>query len=162
MTGVLGVRENPSQPYAAALVGTVRERHLLLVLDNCERLVDACARLIEEILRGAPNVCVLTTSRVTLRVPGEVSRAVRPLAWPPHNSVRALDHIQHYASVRLFEERALAVEPQFAVTHQNVSALVEICQRLDGMPLAIELAAARVTVLSLEQILTRLDNGSDC
>ena len=158
VAGVLGVRENPSQPYAAVLVGTLRERHLLLVLDNCEHLVDACARLIEEILRGAPNVCVLTTSRVTLRVPGEVSRAVRPLALPPHNSVRALDHLQHFASVRLFAERALAVEPQFAVTDQNVWVLVQICQRLDGMPLAIELAAARVTVLSLEQILTRLND----
>jgi predicted ATPase/DNA-binding XRE family transcriptional regulator len=155
---VLGVRENLSQLYAAALVGALRERHLLLMLDNCEHVVDACARLIDEILRGASNVCILTTSRMALRVPGEVSRAVRPLALPAHNAARALDELQNYASLRLFAERAAAVEPQFAVTHQNFSALVKICQRLDGIPLAIELAAARVTVLSLEQILTRLDD----
>ena len=155
---VLRVSADPSQPLQTALVGALHDRHLLLMLDNCEHLADACARLIAHILRSTPNIRILTTSRVALRVPGEVNRPVDPLPLPPQRSSLKLDQLQQYAVVRLFADRALAVQPRFAVTDANASALVQICQRLDGIPLALELAAARVSALSIEQITTRLED----
>jgi predicted ATPase/transcriptional regulator with XRE-family HTH domain len=153
----LGVRGNPSQPLQTVLVAALRGRHLLLLLDNCEHVIDACAQLIEQILHTAPDVRILATSRQALRIAGEVCRPVPPLGLP-HSTVPTVDQLQRYEAVRLFVERALAVQPRFAVTTQNAKALVQICQRLDGMPLALELAAARVGVLSVDQIANRLDD----
>ena len=155
---VLGVRDDPNQPLRAALLGMLRDRLLLLVLDNCEHLVEACAHLIAEILHRAPSIRILTTSRVPLRVDGEIKRPVGPLMLPPRGSIPDLDEIQNYPSLGLFAERAQAVEPDFVVTQRNAWALVQICQRLDGIPLALELAAAQASVLTLEQIAARLDD----
>ena len=152
---VLGVRGNPSQPLQTVLLAALRGRHLLLLLDNCEHVIDACAQLIEQILHTAPAVRILATSRQALRIAGEVCRPVPPLGLP-HSTVATVDQLQRCEAVRLFVERALAVQPRFAVTTQNAKALVQICQRLDGMPLALELAAARVGVLSVDQIAARL------
>ena len=122
---MLGVREDQGQPLQTALLRAVADRELLLVLDNCEHLVDACSRLVERILSPAPNVKILTTSRVALRVPPEVQRPVGPLALPPHDSAR-LVRLQEYAALGLLVERVRAVRPHFVVTDGNVSALVQI------------------------------------
>jgi len=155
---VLGLREHPSQPLHTTLVAALRSQHLLLVLDNCEHLVDTCARLSEEIVRTAPDVRILVTSREALRIAGEVGRPVPPLALPPRGSDLTVVELQQHEAVRLFIERARAVRPSFAVTGQNAVTLAKICWRLDGIPLALELAAARVGVLSVGQIDTRLDD----
>jgi non-specific serine/threonine protein kinase len=155
VAGVVGVRADPSQPLDSAFFREVGDYELLLVLDNCEHLADACSRLVETILSHAPKVKILTTSRVALRVHGEVQRAVGPLALPPRGSTQ-LRQLQEYASVGLLVERVRAVEPRFVVTDENAPALVQICHRLDGIPLALELAAARANVLTVELIARRL------
>jgi non-specific serine/threonine protein kinase len=152
---VLGVRDDPSQPLQTAILRAIGDHHLLLVLDNCEHLIDACGRLVDSILSHAPNVKILTTSRVTLRVAGEVQHPLGPLALPPLASL-PLDQLQDYASMRLLVERIRAVQPDFVVTEENAPALVQICHRLDGIPLALELAAARANVLNVELIAGRL------
>jgi non-specific serine/threonine protein kinase len=153
----LGVRDAPGQPLQPAILRALGELDLLLVLDNCEHLVDACGRLVEAILSHAPNAKILATSRVRLRVPGELQHAVGPLALPPL-AAPPLDQLQDYASVRLLVERIRAVQPGFVATHENAPALVQVCHRLDGIPLALELAAARANVLNVERIADRLDD----
>ncbi len=136
------------------LVDYLRDKSLLLVLDNCEHLVDACAGFAEELLKDCPLVKVLATSRERLAVPGESTFPVPPLELPPDQTT--LQDLEEYPAVRLFLDRAAAARPGFALTEQNSVVLTEIIRRLDGIPLAIELAAARVKVLSLEQIAERL------
>jgi predicted ATPase/transcriptional regulator with XRE-family HTH domain len=157
VAGVVGVRNDPSQPLETAFLREIGDQELLLVLDNCEHLVDACSRLVEVILAHAPKVRVLTTSRVALRAHGEIHRPIGPLALPPHGSTLLLQ-LEEYASVELLFERVRAVEPRFVVTDENAPALVQICHRLDGIPLALELAAARANVLNVQLIASRLDD----
>jgi predicted ATPase/transcriptional regulator with XRE-family HTH domain len=154
----LGVHDDTTEARESALLRVLHDRELLLVLDNCEHLVDACSQLVERLLNEAQHVRVLATSRVPIRAKGEVSRPVGPLTLPPQASAPSVDQLQHYASVRLLVDRAIAVEPSFVVTDQNAWAVVEICRRLDGIPLALELAAARMNALSPEQIVSRLDD----
>lgn len=127
------------------VIGAICEIRTLLILDNCEHLVDACAEMAEALLRACPRLTILATSREALGVPSETAWLVPPMA-----STEA---------VQLFVERAQATAPGFSMTNANSSAIVEICRRLDGIPLAIELAAARVRVLSPEQIAQRLDDA---
>lgn len=156
---VLGVRETPGKPLLETLVTHLERKSLLLVLDNCEHLSDACAMLAEHLLRSCSGVRILTTSRHTLNVPGEVIWRVPSLSLPDlHDVAPSLDHLLEYDATRLFTERALAVQPTFKVTSQNARAIGQVCQRLDGLPLAIEFAAARTSVLSVEQIAARLDD----
>ena len=152
----LGVPERPGQAAASALSDYLRSRQLLLVLDNCEHLVAACAELAENLLRACPELCILTTSRQPLGVAGETLWRVPSLAVPDAHSVQGTDEAAGYGAVQLFLDRARSSLPEFRLTDINLNAVVEICERLDGVPLALELAAARVRILSPEQIASRL------
>ena len=158
VAAAVGVREVPGQPLPLILAGALRQRALLLVLDNCEHLVDACAHLAEALLRSAPRLRVLATSREPLRAAGEAVYRVPPLATPGGAGAESADRVAAYPAVRLFVERARAVQPAFRLTAANAAAVAQVCHRLDGLPLALELAAARVRVLSPAQLVARLDD----
>jgi predicted ATPase/serine/threonine protein kinase len=140
-----------------AVKNAVRHRTMLLVLDNFEQILDA-APVIAEILAAAPRVKALVTSRSPLRIRGEREYAVPPLTTPPLDLPLTPEALTHYAAVALFVERATAVKSDFAVTPENAHAIAEICVRLDGLPLAIELAAARVKLLPPQAMLARVGN----
>ena len=159
IASVLGVREAPGTDLIEGLVDHLEPRNVLLVLDNCEHLIEACASLAETLLRRCPGLSVLTTSREALGIPGETLFAVPPLSLPDPHRPPAVEGMPRYEASRLFVERARAVRSGFSITGDNAMAIAQICYRLDGMPLAIELAAARVRVLSPEQISTRLDDS---
>jgi predicted ATPase/DNA-binding NarL/FixJ family response regulator len=154
VAGALGVREEPGQPLDATLEDALRGRRLLLILDNCEHLVAACAQLCERLLASCPWLRVLATSREPLRVPSETVWRVPPLSLPPAGT--AAHELAEHEAIRLFTERAAAARPGFALGPANASAIAGVCRTLDGMPLAIELAAARVGALAVEQINGRL------
>ncbi len=157
-TSTLGIREQPGRSPTEALSYYLRSRKVLLVLDNCEHLIDACATLAETLLRSCPKLGVLATSREALGIAGEVTWPVPSLSLPDLRRLTAVENLGRYESARLFVERAAAVEPTFALTERNAPAVAQVCYRLDGIPLAIELAAARAKVLSVEQIAARLDD----
>jgi predicted ATPase/DNA-binding SARP family transcriptional activator/DNA-binding CsgD family transcriptional regulator len=154
----LNVGEQPDRPLIDTLVEALGTKKLLLVLDNCEHLVDAVARLTDALLEGCPNLRVLATSREPLGIAGEVSWGVPPLAMPHPRHAPSVEELGSYESVRLFVERARHIERAFALAPHNAQYVSQICQRLEGMPLAIELAAVRAKVLSAEQIAERLDD----
>jgi len=159
VASVLGVRETPGTPLVEKLVAYLGPRNVLLVLDNCEHLIEVCASLAETLLRRCPDLRVLATSREALGVVGELLFDVPPLSLPDPHHLQAAEGLPHYEASRLFVERARTVRPDFSVTGGNALAISQICYRLDGMPLAIELAAARVRVLSVDQISIRLDDS---
>jgi predicted ATPase/DNA-binding SARP family transcriptional activator/transcriptional regulator with XRE-family HTH domain len=164
LTGALNIREIPGRTLTETLANFLEPKHLLLVLDNCEHIVAACAHLAESLLRICPNVRILATSRERLGITGESSWPVPSLSLPASPLAQSgagllsLDQLGQYEAIALFCERATAVLPTFRLTRQNAAAIVLVCQRLDGIPLAIELAAARVRILALEQIASRLDD----
>jgi non-specific serine/threonine protein kinase len=160
VAAVLGVREGPGRPLLQSIAEHLRDRRVLLVLDNCEHLVDAWAFSLQRVLQSSPGVRVLATSRQALGIPGEVTWLVAPLPTPPAGTGRSVDPrtAAESAAVRLFVERARAARPGFALNESNVAAVIQICQRLDGLPLALELAAARIKLLAPEQIAARLDD----
>ena len=148
VAAALGVREQAGRPAMQTLQEYLRTRTLLLVLDNCEHLVAACAVLADGLLRACPDLRILATSREALGIAGETTWRVPSLSMPdPRQSgfgaAELAAALPQYEAVRLFIDRALAVAPGFAVTNQNAPAVAEICHRLDGIPLALELAAAR-------------------
>ena len=157
VASVLGVGERPGEAPAATLAAALAERRLLLVLDNCEHLVAACAALADALLRACPHVRVLATSREPLRVPGETVWRAPPLETPPPGAVSP-EALAANESVRLFVERAGAARPGFALRPENAGAVAELCRRLDGIPLALELAAARASVLPVGDLLGRLED----
>lgn len=152
----LEIRPAPGQSPLTALSSTLREREILLVLDNCEHLVEACANLIDSLLRACPELHVLATSRQKLEVEGEQVWAVPPLSYPA-NKILSLSSLDDFDALHLFFERARLVYPGFEINAQNLPALVKIAQLLEGMPLAIELAAARMNVLDVFQLAKQLD-----
>jgi predicted ATPase/DNA-binding SARP family transcriptional activator len=157
----LGLREQPGSPPAELLAGALQDRSLLLVLDNCEHLIEAAARLVDALLLSGRRLRVLATSREALRVPGEARWQVGPLPVPPPGLAEAagkdrVPALLEYAGVRLFVERAAQVQPGFRLTDERALAAAEICAHLDGLPLAIELAAAQVTTLSVQGIAARV------
>lgn len=156
VVSILGVSEQPGRPLTDTLAGYLRHRSLLLVLDNCEHLGAACAQLVNALLHECPTLRILATSRVPLSVSGEMLWRVPSLSLPPPHRLPSLDDIHHCEAVRLFVERARSSEPTFALTTENAPAVAEVCRQLDGIPLAIELAAARTRVLAVEQIAARL------
>jgi predicted ATPase/DNA-binding CsgD family transcriptional regulator len=158
VAGVLGVREQAGLSTVEALTRYLQDRELLLLLDNCEHLVDACAALVDALLHWCPRLRVLATSREALRVDGERVWTVPPLAAPDPESSPDPDALGRNEAVGLFVERASAVAPAFALGAENAAAVASVCVRLDGLPLAIELAAARTRVLSVAQISSRLDD----
>jgi predicted ATPase len=151
----LGLYESGDRPLEDALHEYLRGRRALLVLDNFEQLLDA-ARAVSRLLEAAPEVKALVTSRAPLRLAAEHAVPVPPLALPDTSSLPALEALTQYEAVALFLERARAVAPSFAVTDENAPAIAELCVRLDGLPLAIELAAARVKLLPPQALLARL------
>lgn len=155
----LGVPEVPNQPTADTLANFLRSRHLLLVLDDCEHLTSACAKLIDRLLARCPNLKVLTTSREVLGIEGEQVWPVPTLRLPDPESRLPVARLGEVEAVQLFAGRAMAVAPDFTLTEKNAPAVVDLCRRLDGLPLAIELAAARVNVIAVEQIAARLDDA---
>jgi predicted ATPase/transcriptional regulator with XRE-family HTH domain len=152
---VLGVKESSGQPLTDTLTDALRERSLLLVLDNFEHVVAAAAS-VSDLLAHCPQLKLLVTSRSPLHLRGEHESPVPPLRLPDREHLPPPEQALEFSAVQLFAERARAVKPDFAVTSQNVAAVAEICRRLDGLPLAIELAAARIKVLSPADILNRL------
>jgi predicted ATPase/class 3 adenylate cyclase len=155
VASTLGVGQRAGRSLEQSIVEFLRPSRLLLVLDNCEHLLDASGRLAAAILAGCPSVRVLATSREALAVPGEQVWPLRSLELP--DPAADLDAAGASGSGRLFCERAAAARPSFALSAANVAAVVEICRRLDGIPLAIELAAARVAALTPAEIAGRLD-----
>lgn len=153
----MGVREVPGRSLLGLLIEHLESGEALLVLDNCEHLIEACAALADALLRGCPGLRILTTSRESLRLYGEVSWLVPPLSGPEEGG-RSSEDLARNEAVHLFADRARAVSPGFALADENAEAVARICERLDGMPLAIELAAASIRVLSPHQILRRLDD----
>jgi non-specific serine/threonine protein kinase len=149
----VGVREEPGRPVAATLVDALRQRRLLVVLDNCEHLVDACAKLTDAILRTCPSVHVIATSRESLGIDGERVFRVPSLSLPAVGTA-TLDRTEalRFEAIQLFVDRARSHNPDFALDDANAARVVSVCGHLDGIPLAIELAAARVRSLSIVDI----------
>jgi predicted ATPase/DNA-binding winged helix-turn-helix (wHTH) protein len=157
IASTLGVREGAQRSARDVLLDTLRDRELLLVLDTCEHLIDSCAELVEVLLREAPALRIVATSREALGVFGENVYRVPSLSLPEVLSSVPAELIASEA-MQLFVERASAVDPAFTATSHNASVIARLCRRLDGIPLAIELAAARIAVLSPEQIEARLQD----
>jgi predicted ATPase/DNA-binding CsgD family transcriptional regulator len=155
----LGVREQPGRALSVTLADALSEREMLLMLDNCEHLVEAAACLVEVLLDSCPDLRILATSREALGIAGEVNWTVPPLSVPDLQHSTSVEELANFESLRLFVERARYRRPAFALTPQNAKTVAEICRRLDGIPLAIELAAARVGVLSVDQIVARLEDS---
>lgn len=145
---VFGMRETPAEPIATALATTFRGRSLLLVMDNCEHVVDACARLADDLLRSCPDLRVLATSREALGITGEIAWRVPSLPVPDPRQLPPLAELAQNPAVRLLVERAMAVQPRFVLTERNARAVAQVCQRLDGLPLALELAGSSATSVS--------------
>jgi predicted ATPase/class 3 adenylate cyclase len=154
----LHVREQPGRALADTLTDHLRAKSLLLILDNCEHVIDASAQLVRVLLTSSPGLKVLTSSREALGVAGETAYRLASLSLPGVSEPLLVDNVLESEAARLFVERAQATQPSFAVTEQNLAALVQVLQRLDGIPLALELAAARVRLLTVEQIASRLDD----
>jgi predicted ATPase/DNA-binding XRE family transcriptional regulator len=154
---VLGVRESGGHSLLVCLKDYLREKHILLLLDNFEQVVDA-APLLADLLATAPRLSILVTSREHLHLRGEQELPVQPLALPPIDGGRQTtdDHVSQYAAVALFIQRVQSSQPTFQLTNTNAAAMAEICVRLDGLPLAIELAAARIKLFAPEALLARL------
>jgi predicted ATPase/class 3 adenylate cyclase/Tfp pilus assembly protein PilF len=151
---VLGVREEPGKAITQTLCEHIKDHKLLFVLDNCEHLVAACASLADALLQGAPGARILATSREALHIRGEQTYPVLPLAAPDRNA--GVEALLRSEAVQLFVERARLQKPSFALTEHDAPAVAEICARLDGIPLALELAAARIRSMSAAQINERL------
>ena len=155
----LEVPERLQEPLTDTLADVLRDRQLLLVLDNCEHLLEAAALLADALLDSCPRVRILATSREGLRVEGEARWLVPPLSVPERGRSLSSEKLEGYESVRLFVERARERDPIFSLSSANALTVAEVCKWLEGIPLAIELAAARVGTLSLEQILERLTDA---
>jgi predicted ATPase/class 3 adenylate cyclase len=157
IAGSLGLRESAGQSLTETLEGYLHHKHLLFILDNFEQVLVG-APLVGELLGTCPELKVLATSRIPLRLYGEQEYPVPPLELPDLVRLPPLERLAQYEAVRLFLERAKAVKPDFEVTNDNASAIAEICVHLDGLPLAIELAAARMKLLPPQALLSRLGN----
>jgi predicted ATPase/DNA-binding CsgD family transcriptional regulator len=155
VAATLGIRDEPDRPIAETLADAIRPRRMLLVLDTCEHVIESTAALVQQLVASCPQLRVVVTSREPLRVRGETVWRVPPLALPPASDESDPDLAGHEA-IRLFVDRAAAVRPAFALGRENSAAVRRLVRTLDGVPLAIELAAARVRALSIEQIATRI------
>ena len=154
----VGAPEAQNLPPTEALVEHLKGRETLVVLDNCEHLIEGCAALADALLGSCPDLKLLATSREPLRVQGETNFVVPSLSVPEPGSLPSTEELAGYEAVRLFVERAGEADSGFALTEANAPAVARLCDKLDGKPLAIELAAARIRVLSVEQILKKLED----
>ena len=154
----LGIREASGEALTQTLISALKDKSVLLILDNCEHLLEGAARLADALLKSCSKLKVLASSREPLGIAGERSYRAPSLSLPQLSQTYTPESLSQYESVRLFVERAVAAKSDFALTSQNVKCAASICYHLDGIPLAIELAAARVRAMPLEQIENRLDN----
>lgn len=158
MASTLCLREQPGSTILQTLIAHLQPRRSLLILDNCEHVVEACARLAEELLHACPSLKVLATSREALNVGGEIAWRVPSLSLPEVDRGFTTDGLAKSEAVRLFIDRAMLSHPNFTLTQDNATPIAQICKRLDGIPLAIELAAARVKMMPADEILSRLED----
>ncbi len=158
IASVFKLHESDETTLVETLCQYLRAKSLLLVLDNCEHLIDACAESCNVLLRACPDLKILATSREPLNITGETCYRVPSLTIPELQALPAVDMLLQYESIQLFIARATAADPHTTLTDSNAHAVVQICQHLDGLPLAIELAAARVRVFSVEQLAAHLDD----
>jgi predicted ATPase len=156
VASVFGIVTQSTRSHTELLINFLRPKTALLILDNCEHLLDACAHVADTLLKHCPQLKILATSREALGILGEIVYHMPSLELP--DIQKTLEKFREYESVRLFEERARLAQPDFQLTMENASAVAQICSRLDGIPLGIELAAARVNLLSTVQIAARLDD----
>ena len=154
----IGISEQPNKTPLEILKEYLHKKKMLIVLDNCEHLVTTSAQVVNALLNAAPNLKVLASSREALGVKGELSYPVPSLSLPDLKHLPSIEQLSQYEAVRLFIDRALLVAPHFVADKDNAPFIAQICYRLDGIPLAIELAAARIKMLSVEQISKRLDD----
>ncbi len=155
---VLDVREQEGRTFVETLSSYLQSKELLLILDNCEHLLSGCAQLAEALLHVCPKLQILTTSTARLNIAGETVYLVPVLSLPKPEHLGRIEELGRSEAVRLFVERAASILPTFVLNQQNAAPVMALCQHLDGIPLAIELAAARVKILTVEQITERLDN----
>ncbi len=157
VASVFGLREQLGMPLNELVVDYLRAKDLLLVVDNCEHLVEACAQWIDQLLHACPNLKIVASSREALGISGETVYRVPSLSVPAPTDA-AMEKLMESESVQLFVERAIASNPKFTLSEQSAIAVGQICRRLDGIPLALELAAARLTIFSVEQIASHLND----
>jgi predicted ATPase/DNA-binding SARP family transcriptional activator len=157
IASLFGLIERSEASLTETLIRFLRSKTVLLILDNCEHVLDACAQIADTLLKNCPNLKILTTSRAPFEITGEARYHVPPLALPDRRQI--LERLLDFESIQLFDERARLVQEAFSLTMENASSIAEICHRLDGIPLAIELAAARVSMYSTDQIAIRLDES---
>ena len=158
IAAVLEVSEEKEGALLARLQAYLCNKRMLLILDNCEHLVDACARLVEKLLSSCSRIQILTTSREVLGLEGEVPYRVPPLSIPDPHIQPSVETLDQFEAVRLFTARVQTAQPDFTITEELIPSITKICQRLDGIPLALELAATRAGVLNIEEIASRLDD----
>ena len=158
LLAIFNLREDSHRSPLEVLIDYLRAKTLLLIIDNCEHLIEACAQISEDLLHACPKLKILASSREALGIAGEVPYRVPSLNTPDPENLPSLDQLEKVDSIRLFIERAATAKPGFTLTNDNASFLAQICSRLDGIPLALELAASRVKVLNPEQIAARLDD----
>jgi predicted ATPase/class 3 adenylate cyclase/DNA-binding XRE family transcriptional regulator len=158
IASILAVREEPNRSLTQTLIDFLRSKKLLLLFDNCEHLISACAQVVGSLLQACPQLQILATSREPLGIPGENQYYVPTLTTPQIDAEMFLEELNRTEAVRVFIDRAAMVRPTFKLTKANALAVAQVCRRLDGIPLAIELAAARVKGLSVEQIAERLSD----
>ena len=158
VAGIFGIRNQSDRPLMEVLIQVLRNKRTLLILDNCEHLLDACAEFSDKVLKNCPELKILATSREALGVVGEALYLVPALAVPDIKDIASPDKPNEYEALRLFDERAQLVNMDFALTMENLPFIALICARLDGIPLAIELVAARIQTFSPEQIASQLEN----
>jgi predicted ATPase/class 3 adenylate cyclase len=158
VAAALGLREEPAKPLLTTLLDFLHQRQLLIILDNCEHLVEACAHFADLVLRTSHETRILSSSREPLTIGGELAWRVSPLPTPDPKAPTSILQLTQFAAVRLFVERARFANASFQVTNDNAPSVAQICWRLDGVPLAIELAASRVKAMRVEQLAERLDD----
>ena len=154
----IGLSEQQGKTAQEILIDYLREKNTLIILDNCEHLIEASAKITDTLLNQVPSLKILASSREALAVKGEMAWHVPSLSMPDVKHLPDLDELSRYETFQLFVERATLAKPNFTVTKENASFIAQICSRLDGIPLAIELAASRIKALSVEQIAARLDD----
>lgn len=159
VASVVGVREQPNRSYTETLVDSLHNKRMLLILDNCEHLVDAAARLADALLDSCPRLKIMATSQEAMGTMGELRWSVPSLSVPDIQRPSTVEELEVHESARLFAERVRQRNPSFELTVSNVEAVSQICRQLEGLPLAIELAAARMEALSAEQLASRLDES---
>jgi predicted ATPase/DNA-binding SARP family transcriptional activator len=157
---IFNIREGGDRPLLGKLIDSLRAKTTLLIFDNCEHLLNACAELISALLTSCPDIKVLATSRESLGIQGEAVYTMPSLPLP-EEEIQSMENLTEYASVQLFAERAVLAQPSFQLTGENIRTVVDICRKVDGIPLAIELAAARVNILQVDEISQQLQASFD-